>query len=159
MLAAAAGKATGKLLRKLGIYEQVTSTASEVSRVVRGVFNFLVVVAVLAFLGSMFYGGWEIANEAGWVSHERTTVITARADWLIGESKTCESFRLTADAAKLFNADENSVIQRINCDGGAEHTISVTFWGRIVRPDRRAIVGVNWRCVKKIDSFTCYALN
>lgn len=40
------------------------------------------------------------------------------------------------------------------------YTYIVKFWGRIVRRDGTAHEnGVQWRCVKQSESFTCYALN
>jgi hypothetical protein len=159
MLAAAAGRATGKLLRKLGIYNQVTTAAGEISRVLIAAFRLIGIVAILAVLGSMIFGARDAADEAGWISHSRDTTITAQSDWLVGESKVCVSFPLDEEFAKLVDAEKGSVVQNINCDRGPDHKISITFWGRIVRTDRRAASGVSWRCVKKSDSFTCYALN
>jgi hypothetical protein len=159
MLAATAGKATGNLLRKLGIYDQVTSVAGEISRIVSGVSNFVMVLVVLSFLAAMFYGCWTVVDEAGWISHNRDTTITAQSDWLVGESKVCISFPLDAEFAAYVGAEKNDVTHRMNCDKGPDHEMPLTFWGRVKRPEHRAAGGVNWRCVKKSDGFVCYDLN
>jgi hypothetical protein len=120
---------------------------------------------VLTALGLIIVGWFLIwlyatVDESGWIFHSRETAITARADWLIGENKTCTSYPLGADEAKLWKDKLNSVTHKINCDDGPEHEIAVTFLGRTERPDARAHdSGVQWRCVKRSESFTCYALN
>jgi hypothetical protein len=107
----------------------------------------------------MIAGGMAVGDEAGWISHNRDTTITAQSDWLVGESKVCISFPLDVDTAAYVGADKNDVTRRMNCDRGPEHQIPVTFWGQVKRSDHRAAGGINWRCVKKSDGFVCYDLN
>lgn len=43
-------------------------------------------------------------------------------------------------------------ISQVNCDGGPEHSVKVTFFGRT---EQSEYAWINWRCTRNEDSFTC----
>jgi len=97
----------------------------------------------------MVYAVWLGFDDKGYIPHSKETSITAESTWLVGESKTCIS----------SPSDKNGDVTRlIYCDKGEEHRIAITFWGKTEREDARARTAVEWKCVKKSDSFVCYAL-
>ena len=117
---------------------------------------FIVVVAAVFLIGN--------SDEYGWIPHSRQSTITARQDWIIGESKTCTSFALDPSVAKLSKGTPYDVTGVIQCDDGPTHEIKITFWGKTERPDKKSTDGIlqwncTWKCTRKSDSFTCLALN
>ena len=43
-------------------------------------------------------------------------------------------------------------ISQVNCDGGPEHSVKITFFGRTEQPE---YAWITWRCTRNEDSFTC----
>jgi hypothetical protein len=56
---------------------------------------------LLFFVGYALYGGYEWLDSIGWISHRENTSISARNDWLVGESKECWSATRDSDGAAL----------------------------------------------------------
>lgn len=106
-------------------------------------------IIALVFCSLLVYAAWRSLDEKGYIPHSQETSITAESTWLVGENKTC----ISAPSGK--NSD---VTQLVECDKGQQHRIAVTFWGKTEREDARGRF-VMWKCVKKSDSFVCYALN
>ena len=111
---------------------------------------------VLIALGYGLYG-W--MDENGWISHNEETVISARSDWLVGESKECLSYARKRDWATFQDKEVGYAMSWVNCDDGPEHKMRVTFYGREVQTEYEV---VSWRCVRNEvsffnnNSFTCY---
>jgi hypothetical protein len=103
----------------------------------------------LLFGGLLVYGVGLGLDENGYVPHSKETSISAESTWLVGENKTC----ISAPSGK-----DSDVTQLVECDKGEQHRIAVTFWGRTEREDAKTRF-VTWKCVKKVDSFVCYARN
>jgi hypothetical protein len=140
-------------------------------------------IIFLAIVGGAIYGGHEWLDSIGWISHRQETVISARSDWLVGESKECWSASLNSDGgAALFlsrwgivrrwsfpgagpalisalGKEVSSAMSAVSCDDGPEHKMKVTFYGRRVQPEYKV---VDWRCTRNEvsflndNSFTCY---
>lgn len=109
---------------------------------------------VLAFvLIALAYGLYSWMDESGWISHRENTVISARSDWLVGESKECWSATLDSDGAALTGKQVGYAMSAVSCDDGPEHKMEVTFYGRIEQPDHKL---VKWRCTKGYLGFTCW---
>ena len=51
------------------------------------------------------------------------------------------------------------VTKAVYCEGTEQHTVKITFHGRTERPDAKDRYGVDWKCVRRSDSFECYALD
>jgi hypothetical protein len=112
-------------------------------------FGCLVALGVLA---AICYGIYTGIDSVGWMSHREDSVITAQANWFVGESKDCMSYPLDDKTAQAMGKTRGYAISKINCDGGPEHNVKVTFFGRTEQPEYSWI---NWRCTRNEDSFTC----
>jgi hypothetical protein len=88
----------------------------------------LLVIDVIAVVG---YGGYQGLDSVGWIPHTQESVIIAQANWFVGESKDCTSFPLDAQSAKSTNKPTGFTVSQVNCDGGPEHGVKITFYGRI----------------------------
>lgn len=128
---------------------------------------------LLIFIGYGIYCGYRWLDSLGWVSHREETVITARSDWLVGESKDCWSAPVNYWAAQVakyggVTLDKSGsliddsmsayVMSSVSCDDGPQHKMKVTFWGRKMQTDYRT---VTWHCTKEQvlfsgNTFTCY---
>jgi hypothetical protein len=104
-------------------------------------FGCLVVIGVI---GVILYAVFEELDSNAWVPHREDSIITAQANWFVGESKECMSYPVLLQ--------KGNAISLISCDGGPEHSVKVTFYGRVKQPEYRWI---NWRCTRNEDSFTC----
>ena len=113
------------------------------------VFWWLILLAVA-------FGAWNGMNSSGWIPHTQVTTITAKANWLDGELKRCVSYPMDARTASAADKSSGYAVSKLYCDGGTDHQISVTFWGRLAQPEYDV---VDWRCKRNSDSFTCYELS
>jgi len=104
---------------------------------------------VIAYMG---YWGYTALDSAGWISHREDSVITAKENWFVGESKDCTSYPLDPNSAKSVRKPRGYAILRLSCDDGPEHNVPITFWGRSEQPEYE---WVTWRCKREPDSFTC----
>ena len=105
------------------------------------------------FLCLAGYAGYEWLDSIGWISHQEETVISARSDWLVGESKECSSATLNSDGAAPTGKEVGYAMSSVSCDDGPEHKMEVTFYGQKVQADYKL---VSWRCTRNVLSFTCY---
>jgi hypothetical protein len=114
---------------------------------------------LLFFVGYAIYGGYEWLDTMGWISHREDTVITAGSSWLVGESKECWSAPLNAEGAAQSGKPIGYAMSSVTCDDGPDHSMKVTFYGRKVQAEYKA---VSWRCTRNEvsflndNSFTCY---
>jgi hypothetical protein len=109
----------------------------------------LVLVVIVCSVGYWAYSG---IDSIGWMQHEEDSVITAQANWFVGESKDCTSYPLDAKTAQSMNKPKGYAIAQINCDGGPEHSVKIAFFGRTEQPEYDWIT---WRCTRNESSFTC----
>lgn len=114
---------------------------------------------LLCIVGYAIYGGYEWLDSIGWISHREETVISARSDWLPGESKECLSYTRKREWATFQDKDVGYAMPWVKCDDGPDHHMKVTFYGRKVQPEYQTI---GWRCSRNEvsflndNSFTCY---
>jgi hypothetical protein len=109
-------------------------------------------LVLLAVLGYGCYWAYTEIDSVGWIRHNEESVITAQANWFVGESKDCVSYALDAKAAQALNKPTGYVLSKIDCDGGPEHNVPVTVFGRTEQPEH---TWINWRCTRNESSFTC----
>lgn len=95
------------------------------------------------------------ADSMGWISHTENSVITAQANWFVGESKMCYSYPLPRSLPEPPLKAGNAIYQ-INCDNGPEHQMKIKFYGRVEQPEYSA---VQWRCSRSESGFTCFELS
>jgi len=119
------------------------------------VFGFVLLIGIFVLISA----GWEFWDDSGYHSHTVETFISAKSDWLEGESKVCSSKPINGDMAAAMKVPRYSVTSSVICDNGELHQIKVTFWGRTTRPELRAQDGVTWKCTKKPGEFVCYSLD
>ena len=116
-------------------------------------------IFILVIIGAAIFAGYEGLDSVGWISHREETVISARSDWLVGESKECWSATLNSDGAALLGKEIGYAMSSISCDDGPEHKMKVNFFGRKVQTEYKSVV---WRCTRNEvsflndNSFTCY---
>jgi hypothetical protein len=110
-------------------------------------------LVLIGWVGAAIYGGYGWLDSMGWTSHREDTAISARSDWLVGESKECWSATLNSDGAAFLKKEVGYAMSSVSCDDGPQHEIAVTFYGRKVQPEYKAI---DWRCTRNSVSFTCY---
>ena len=122
----------------------------------------LVLLACTWCLIGLENGQWNtysFLDESGWISHQEETVISARSDWLPGESKECLSYTRKRDWTTFQNKEVGYAMPWVKCDDGPYHHMKVTFYGRKVQPEYQTI---GWRCRRNEasflndNSFTCY---
>jgi hypothetical protein len=109
----------------------------------------------LWLLGYGMYVGYGWLDSIGWISHEESTTISARADWLVGESKECWSVPIDSDGAGLTGKEIGYAMNGVFCDDGPQHKMKVTFYGRVDQPDHKL---AKWRCTKSYLGFTCFQI-
>lgn len=107
-------------------------------------------LVVVVFVGG--YGAYTGIDSSGWMPHSEDSVITAQANWFVGESKDCTSYPLDAKTAQAMKKPKGYAIAQINCDDGPQHSVKITFFGRTEQPEYDWIT---WRCTRNESSFTC----
>jgi hypothetical protein len=107
---------------------------------------------LVGILVAIVYGGYSGIDSVGWIPHREDSVITAQANWFVGETKECYSYPLDAQAAKSMSKSVGNAIYKINCDGGPEHRVTITFYGMAEQPEN---AWASWNCTRKEDSFVC----
>jgi hypothetical protein len=106
----------------------------------------------LAFFAMIAYAIYQGLDSFAWVPHRVDTVVTAQANWFVGESKNCSSYPLDSQTARSLKEPKGYGVARIGCDDGPEHSVKVTFYGKLEQPEHRWL---SWRCTRNQDSFTC----
>jgi hypothetical protein len=113
-----------------------------------GVGCLILVAIVVAF----FYYGYSGIDSVGWIPHREDSLITAQANWFVGETKECSSNPLPAQAAKVMGKVEGDAVYQIECDKGPEHKVNIEFYGKKVQPENALAF---WNCTRKEDTFLC----
>lgn len=109
--------------------------------------------AVFLLIGGLIGGcvaGYEKLDSTGLLLHKRESVITAQANWFVGESKDCTS------SPDGFGVAKGNAVQSLSCDDGPEHRVRITFFGRVNQPE---YVLVQWKCTRSAEGFTCSELS
>lgn len=113
----------------------------------------------LVVVGTVVYGIYAFADYEGYIQHTAETTISARSDWLVGESKECYTGTLNSVGAAHLGKEVGYAMSSVSCDDGPDHKMKVTFYGRKVQADHAF---ANWRCTRNEvsflnnNSFTCY---
>ena len=129
------------------------SAVKKIYDLIATVLSWCVAAGFLFGLCYIAFGVYGWVDSAGYISHREETVISARSDWLVGESKECTTSTLNSDSAALLNKSIGFAMASVACDGGIDHKMEVTFYGRKVQPEYNT---VTWRCIRNETSFTCY---
>lgn len=110
------------------------------------------VTAGILFLCALPFVIYSALDENGQISHSVETSISAKENWLVGESKDCTSPVVNAKTAQFIGQDEGYVAMFVTCDEGPQHTITVKFYGQMNQPAEKLIT---WRCTRETEGFTC----
>ena len=109
-------------------------------------------LVLIVVAGGFLITGYFDLDDKGWIPHRIATRITAKNNWLVGETKACDSHALTQSEADAAKQHRGYAVGEIYCDDCPYHQMNVTFWGKINQPD--AVI-VDWRCTRTADSFEC----
>ena len=117
-------------------------------------------VAAAAVLVAVLLWGQHACDRAGyWPRRQQARVYLGGAAWPKGQVRDCSAL-----------PREDGTIFFLGCVKGAEdfddaRAMTVIFWGRTERLDRfralhsASMEGWEWRCRKRGESLTCYAVN
>ena len=117
------------------------------------------ICAVVIGIVAAGYAIYTFADSEGYIQHTVETTISARSDWLPGESKECLSYTRKREWATFQDKEVGYAMPWVKCDDGPDHHMKVTFYGRKVQPEYQTI---GWRCSRNEvsflndNSFTCY---
>jgi len=120
---------------------------------------------LLAFLILLVLGGGGIAlyhgaDDSGWIPRTRDVEMYMGSDWLQGETRVCQAIQ----ARKSDTYEINAIFCPGEIRGVPGHHIPIRFWGRVSRPEILDVPmgearSSRWRCSRKSDDFTCYAID
>ena len=91
-------------------------------------------------------------DSAGLIPHRVQSSITAQADWMVGEIKTCQTFPLDPMSAKQYGRNEGYAFQNVQCDSGPTHNMRIEFWGASNQSGKTV---AKWNCTRTVESFVC----
>lgn len=131
----------------------------------KGMGPVLGIVAALLVLRapSQIYKG---ANDAGYVSHSKITPVLTQSNWMVGEYRDCDVWWVQADGS--IEALRCPTDAPLYTDARNEHDLRVKYWGRTVRKDyigtQASYDGKSgpmwlWRCQRRANGLTCWAVN
>jgi hypothetical protein len=133
------------------------------SELPEGVHKVLTVVCALILLAIGYAGCtalYDAIDRTGWMSHNRDVVVHINGNWMVGEYRRC--------FADLDSLTPKGALTELYCtrgfEGGSTHALPVLFWGRVERPDKipgggKGFITWLWRCRRKAESLTCWAVN
>ncbi len=118
---------------------------------------FLLVCLVLGGVAS--YDG---LDDAGWIARTRNIDMNMAPNWMNNESRVCHSIQTFGSASKP--AQLVSLYCPIDTVQGPAHNLSIRLWGKVSRPDISGVEAFRggkglWRCARRGDDFTCWAIN
>ncbi len=122
------------------------------ANVINSIGKFCFIALVFTGLLAGIFGIYSWLDESRQIAHQEETVITARSDWLVGESKDCRSATLSSDVSSHLGKESGYAMAYISCDDGPEHQMKIRFYGQKIQTEYKA---VNWRCTRNEVSFTC----
>jgi hypothetical protein len=138
----------------------------------------VVLAAYIVFC--LLFVGYASLDENGWLSHSHDTPVWIQGDWLVGEYRECDMQTTTpAFEGSNYSGEVLKTLPRLFCakqdDGlfvwsetrtgtdmtwqtisGDFHTLPVSYFGRLERPDKWRI---SWRCQRLSGSLECKAVN
>jgi len=105
---------------------------------------------LLLILAGGAYALWDVADEHGFIPHNKLTIVTAK-NWTVGEYKNCTS----ANIAEM--KDEPQIDCSSFLEGGEPKKFEVRFYGVTFRGELKN-ASFAWRCQKNAGTnpaFTC----
>lgn len=115
------------------------------------------IVAILiadADIGPTSWGGvYDWIMPDGYSRHSVETAISVDENWIVGETKKCESYPHIPQSATFFRKGIGYAADSLNCDDGQMHIVKATLYGRLNQPEH---VVAYWRCVRDSETFTCH---
>jgi hypothetical protein len=115
--------------------------------------KFLVLLFIVT-AGSV--GGYKFLDSAGRVPHASDTLfVIGQTEWPPGEYRECFAFAKPDGSVASLNCEQLWDFPKPTSD----HTFPTRYWGRIQRPEHAARQDWSWRCQRRSESVTCWALN
>jgi hypothetical protein len=112
------------------------------------------IIAAL-LVGAISYQG---LDESGWMTHDHSTPVAIRGEWLANEIRTCQL--MTGETMVPGQRDPIREPAELFCTDGDEraegnvHTLPIRYFGQIDRIPR-----TDWSCQRGEDRITCKAIN
>jgi hypothetical protein len=91
-------------------------------------------------------------DSAGLIPHRVQSSITAQADWMIGEIKSCQTFPLDPTSAKQYGNQVGYAFLNLQCDSGPTRNMRIEFWGASNQSGKTV---AEWNCTRTVESFVC----
>jgi len=91
-------------------------------------------------------------DSAGLIPHRVQSSITAQADWMIGEIKSCQTFPLDPTSAKQYGNQVGYAFLNLQCDSGPTRNMRIEFWGA---SNQSVNTVAEWNCTRTAESFVC----
>jgi len=91
-------------------------------------------------------------DSAGLIPHRVQSSITAQADWMIGEIKSCQTFPLDPTSAKQYGNQVGYAFLNLQCDSGPTRNMRIEFWGASNQSGKTV---AKWNCTRTVESFVC----
>jgi len=121
-----------------------------------GAQGFIRFLLLLFIVGVGSIGGYRFLDNAGRFPHEvDTNFVIGETEWLTGEYRECWALARGDGNIAMLDCEHISDLVKPN----NFHTFSTRYWGRIRRPEYAARQVWSWRCQRRVESVTCWALN
>lgn len=104
----------------------------------------LIVTAIVAVVW-----GWIAADQNGYIFHDRLTSVSSKANWEVGEYKSCSSSNI--ETAEFLTCDDPS-------ESNLPKVFMVRFWGIVYDPGKPNTSAFFWTCRRNAEgdpAITC----
>jgi hypothetical protein len=164
----------------MGLFSMAPANKSRFSIAIFRIRAILGVCVLLYFGGAFVIAIYQELDGRGWIRRTHDTPVWIAGDWLVGEYRECDMQTATpAFEGSNYDAEDLKTLPRLFCGkeangffdwsetktgtdlswqtiSGDFHTLPVSYFGRLERPDRWR---VSWRCQRNTGSLTCKSLN
>ena len=92
--------------------------------------SFLLAAGIFVVLGvvlALFIGGYEAADQGGWITHNHNTPVWIQGDWMVGEYRICQLLTATPPAGTVMSEKARSSLPRLLCGKNDSDTTAGSF--------------------------------
>jgi len=118
--------------------------------------QFVRFLMLLLIVAAGAIGGYKLLDNAGRFPHTSSTnFVIGQTEWLLGEYRECWALAKPDGAIAMLDCEHISDLPKPS----SFHTFLTRYWGRTRRPEYAVRQDWQWRCQRRSDSITCWALN